>query len=334
MFVWRGGFALKLSELGEQGLIERIRGRVVHRSEDIIIGIGDDACAVKAYSGLLTLLTTDAFVEGNHFDLSYFSFKDVGTKAIAASFSDVAAMGGEPKYCVVSLMSPRTISVADVDGIMDGITECCDRYGVELVGGDAVGSVNLAVSVSVVGEVEPENIVLRSGAKPGDAIYVTGDLGASEAGRLVLSKGMSVADDVRRYVVARHKSPTPRIKESRGLVENHSIHSMIDISDGLSADAAHIARESEVKLVIRAPSIPVSPHVHAVEEASSVSVLDMALYGGEDFELLFTAAELGLEKVKGVPVARIGEVAEGRGVSLISADGTESPLLPRGFRHF
>jgi len=325
---------VKLSELGEQGLIERIRGRVVHRSEDIVVGIGDDACAVKAYSGLLTLLTTDAFVEGNHFDLSYFSFKDVGMKAIAASMSDVAAMGGQPKYCVVSLMSPRTISVADVDSILDGITECCQMYGVELVGGDAVGSVSLAISTSVIGEVEPENVVLRSGAKPGDVVYVTGDLGASEAGRLVLSERIGVADDVREYIGVRHRSPTPRIREARELVQSHTIHSMIDISDGLSTDATHIARESGVRLIIQASNIPISPHVRDVEDASSISALDMALYGGEDFELLFTTAELGLKEAAGVPVTRIGQVAQGKGVSLVSDDGTESRLLPRGFRHF
>lgn len=325
---------MDLSELGERGLIERIRKRIGPKSEDIVVGIGDDACAVKAYSALLTLITTDAFVEGNHFDLSYFSFKEVGMKSMAASISDVAAMGGVPRYCVISLLCSPKISVEDVDGILDGIEESCDGYGVELVGGDAVGSANLAISVTVIGEVETENVALRSGAKPGDSIFVTGDLGASEAGRLVLSKGIGLEKDVRTYIVKRHSSPTPRIKESRELVLNHSIHSMIDISDGLSIDAGHIAEESGVRLVIATDSIPICRQVHTVAGASSVTALDMALYGGEDFELLFTGAELDLKEVSGTPVTMIGRVEEGSGVFLISADGTETPLLPKGFKHF
>jgi len=325
---------LDLSELGEQGLIERIRRRIGRKSQDIVVGIGDDACAVRAYSALLTLITTDAFVEGNHFDLSYFSFKEVGMKAMAASISDVAAMGGVPRYCVVSLLSPPTISVADVDGILDGIEESCDEYGVELVGGDAVGSKSLAISVTVIGEVETENIALRSGAKPGDSIFVTGDLGASEAGRLVLSRGLDLDEDVRAYIVKRHSSPIPRVKESRELVRNQGIHSMIDISDGLAIDAGHIAQESGVKLVIAVESLPICPQVHTVAGASSATALDMALFGGEDFELLFTAAGLDLKEVGGTPITKLGQVEEGSGVFLVSADGTESPLLPKGFKHF
>lgn len=325
---------MDLSELGEQGLIERIRRRIGPKSEDIVVGIGDDACAVKAYSALLTLITTDAFVEGNHFDLSYFSFKEVGMKSMAASISDVAAMGGVPRYCVISLLSPPKISVEDVDGILDGIEESCDGYGVELVGGDVVGSANLAISVTVIGEVETENVALRSGARPGDSIFVTGDLGTSEAGRLVLSRGIELEEDVRAYIVRRHLSPTPRVKESRELVQNQSIHSMIDVSDGLSIDAGHIAQESGVKLVIAEESIPICPQVHTVAGASSMAAIDMALYGGEDFELLFTAAEFDLKEIGGTPITRVGQVKEGAGVFLVSADGTETQLLPKGFKHF
>jgi thiamine-monophosphate kinase len=325
---------MKLTDLGEQGLIERIRRRVGQKSADIEVGIGDDACAVKAYSGLLTLVTTDAFVEGNHFDLSYFSFKDVGTKAIAASISDIGAMGGVPRYCVVSLLSPGNVSAADVDSLIDGLLESCERFGAELVGGDIVGAPYLALSCTFIGEVEKENMVLRSGARPGDNVFVTGDLGASEAGRLVLSKKMSVQPDVRAYVTTRHKSPSPRLKESRELVLNHRIHSMIDISDGLSIDANHIADESGVKLRIDAGTIPISAHVHNVAGAASIPALDIALYGGEDFELLFTASALEVKNLGGVPVTMIGEVVEGKGVFIISPDGTESPLQPKGYKHF
>lgn len=323
-----------MSELGEQGLIDRIRARVLHKTDDVIVGIGDDASVVKAYSSLVTLVTTDAFVEGNHFDLSYFSFEEVGYKTIAASVSDIAAMGGQPRYCVVSLIAPSTVSVGDVDSLLDGMMECCDRYALELVGGDSVGSAILAVSVTVLGEVEIENIILRSGARAGDLVYVTGDLGSSEAGRLVLSRQMGLESKVGDYVAMRHRSPIPRIREARELVQNHTVHSMIDLSDGLSIDAGHIAQESGVRIKLDMDAIPVSPEVMVVAEASSTSALDMALHGGEDFELLFTAFDLNLDNIKDTPVRRIGEVTEGNGVFLASADGKEIPLTPRGYTHF
>jgi len=325
---------VRLSELGEQGLIDRIRKRILYRSDDIIVGVGDDSCAVRTYSSLVTLLSTDAFVEGNHFDLSYFALADVGFKVISASVSDLAAMGGMPRYCLVSLMAPPTISAGDMDGMIDGMLSCCSEYGLELVGGDSVGSAVLALSVTVIGEVEVENMILRSGARPGDLVYVTGDLGASEAGRIVLSTWPDVDRSIVEHLSKRHRNPIARVKEARELVTNHTVHSMIDLSDGLSVDAVHIAQESGVRLVIDAERIPISSEVKALAEASSASPLDLALRGGEDFELLLTGFDLDFEEVAGTPIRQIGEVKEGKGVFLVSADGSEKPLPPRGYSHF
>jgi thiamine-monophosphate kinase len=329
-----GGVSVRLRELGEQGLVDRIKSRILYKSDDIIIGVGDDSCAVKAYSSLLTLVSTDAFVEGNHFSLAYFSLEDLGFKAIAASVSDLAAMGGMPRYCLVSLIAPPTMSMGDMDSLIDGMVKCCSEYDLELVGGDSVGSTILALSVTVVGEVEVENMVLRSGARPGDSVYVTGDLGASEAGRIVLSARMEIERGIAEYVTRRHRVPRARVREARELVMNHSVHAMIDLSDGLSIDAGHIAKESDVKVVLEVEEFPISPEVKAVAEASSTSPLDMALFGGEDFELLFTSFDLGLTEVSGTPIRRIGEVKEGKGVFLLSVDGTETPLPRRGYEHF
>jgi thiamine-monophosphate kinase len=323
-----------LSELGELGFVDRIRKRIIYRSDDIVVGVGDDSCAVKAYSSLVTLVSTDAFVEGNHFSLAYFTLNDVGYKAIAASVSDLAAMGGMPRYCLVSLIAPPTISVGDTDSMVDGMLRCCREHGMELVGGDSVGSTMLALSVTVLGEVEVENMILRSGARPGDSVYVTGDLGASEAGRIVLSTQAGVEKSIAERVSTRHKMPRARVKEARALVMNHPIHSMIDLSDGLSVDAGHIAKESGVRLVLHAEEIPASREVRAVARAASTRALDLALFGGEDFELLFTALDLRIESIAETPVKRIGEVKEGAGVSLVAPDGTETTLHPRGYSHF
>jgi thiamine-monophosphate kinase len=325
---------VRLSELGEQGLLDRIRARVVHKGVDVVLGIGDDSCAVRFSPDLLTLVTTDAFVEGNHFDLTYFTLEEVGIKAAAASLSDVAAMGGAPKYCLVSLMAPGTISVADVDRMVEGIVGCCEKYGVELVGGDMVGAPCLCLSLTILGEAKPANMALRSGAKAGDIVYVTGDLGASEAGRLALSLGAPVPDETREYLATRHKRPVPRILEAKELVRRFRIHSMIDLSDGLSTDASHIARESGVKLLLDASSIPISPHVKALARAAGTTALDLALHGGEDFELLFTGAGSELKELKGTPVTKVGRVVEGAGVDLFTPDGAETPLSSKGYEHF
>ena len=241
-----GASPTTLAELGERGLIKRLRHRIPAPGPDVLLGIGDDAAAV-AWGGDTLLLTTDTLLEGVHFRRSTATLREIGAKAIAVNVSDIAAMGGEPCYALLALALPPSLAVADVDELYAGLLEMAQQHGVALVGGDtctAPGGVVL--SVTLVGRVAGEPL-RRSGARPGDAILVTGTLGAAAAGLAVLERGPdSVPPAVAEAVVRSHRVPTPRVAESRVIRASGWATAMIDLSDGLATDLGHIAAESRV----------------------------------------------------------------------------------------
>ena len=300
-----------LRTLGELGLIARLRRRV-RRSATVLVGIGDDAAVLRIPHGQRRLLfASDMLVEGVHFNRRSVSARDIGWKALACNISDIAAMGGHPRWAVVSLGVPRTAPVAFVDGLYAGLEHCARRFHMTLVGGDTVRAPQVIVDVAILGTVEPRHLVLRSGALVGDILFVTGRLGGS------LPSG-------------RHATFIPRLREAQALLKQLRVHAMMDLSDGLAADLRQMSRASGVTFRIDADRIPVSNAARTVFHA---------LMDGEDFELLFALSAREAARVPrrlgNCPVTRIGSVIRrGIGVELLHTDGRVRPLLPRGFRHF
>ena len=335
-----GASPTTLAELGERGLIKRLRHRIPAPGPDVLLGIGDDAAAV-AWGGDTLLLTTDTLLEGVHFRRSTATLREIGAKAMAVNVSDIAAMGGEPRYALLALALPPSLAVADVDELYAGFLETAQRHGVALVGGDTCAAPGgVVLSVTLVGRVAGEPL-RRSGARPGDAILVTGTLGAAAAGLAVLERGQNrLPPAVAETVVRPHRVPTPRVAESRLIRASGWATAMIDLSDGLATDLGHIAAESRVGARVDVDALPVSEGTRAAAQALGADPLRWAVSGGEDYELLFTAApdhaaELGqvVTARTGTPVHRIGEVRPvDEGVRFVR--GGRPYVVEPGFDHF
>lgn len=296
-----------ISKIGEFSLIERFR-KSISTDSSVFKGSGDDCAVLEFNKDYYQLFTCDMIVEGVDFTPRT-EPSLIGRKALAVSISDIAACGGIPRHTVVSLGIPRNTSVSYIDKLSKGLFSLAKEYKVNVVGGDLSRSRKVVLDVSMLGLVEKKYLVLRSTAREGDIIFVTGKLGGSIEGR--------------------HLEFTPRIKEARYLVENFKVNSMIDISDGLGQDLHHILKESNVGAVIYENSIPLSKQARGIKDA---------LFMGEDFELLFTLSskEAGrlLKKKQGIFTA-IGKITDKRyGVRLIGENNKERFLLSRGFRHF
>ncbi|HDN67617.1 MAG TPA: thiamine-phosphate kinase, partial [Firmicutes bacterium] len=245
---------MRVRSIGEFGLIERIKKWVTPDDSSVVVGIGDDAAVVQDRPDLYRLITTDAFVEGVHFRREFATPWQIGWKAMAANLSDIAAIGGEPRWAVVSVAFSETISVEEVEELYRGMNAVSSSFGCSIVGGDTSFSPDrMLISIAVIGEVEKERLTLRRGAKIGDAICVTGELGGSEAGLQVLKEKGPTDEDV----VRRHLEPRPRLREARTIGEVCRIHAMIDISDGLSSEIHHICHESRVGARLFAAKIPI-----------------------------------------------------------------------------
>jgi thiamine-monophosphate kinase len=326
---------LKLRELGEFGLIERIAGRVSLKT-GIAIGIGDDAAAVEPSAGLHTLVTTDMLVEGVHFDLRLCDPVTLGSKSLAVNLSDIAAMGGRPRHFLLSLAIPDDLSVEFLDGFIEGMLTLGEEFGVALIGGDTCSSpTGLVISVTVMGEQVPGLIARRSGARPGDQIAVTGTLGDAALGLEQLKAGAREG-----MAVARHLAPIPRVWEGLKLAEAGIPSAMIDVSDGLLADLGHILDLSGTGARLFLEKLPLSDCLLAMQPGFCEDPFSFPLSGGEDYELLFTATPVKMTAAHsalaatGTRLTVIGEVTAGRKLSVLSADGTEYPAPRRGYDHF
>lgn len=330
---------MRVRSIGEFGLIERIKKWVTPDDSSVVVGIGDDAAVVEDRPDLYRLITTDAFVEGVHFRREFATPWQIGWKAMAANLSDIAAIGGEPRWAVVSVAFSETISVEEVEELYRGMNAVSSSFGCSIVGGDTSFSPDrMLISIAVIGEVEKERLTLRRGAKIGDAICVTGELGGSEAGLQVLKEKGPTDEDV----VRRHLEPRPRLREARTIGEVCRIHAMIDISDGLSSEIHHICHESRVGARLFAAKIPICPGAREIARKMGRSPMDYALGGGEDFELLFTLCPGEVERVRShllnnirTPVTVIGEIVElEKGVVLVGEDGREREMPQSGYQHF
>jgi thiamine-monophosphate kinase len=298
-----------LSQTGEFGLIHRLR-KQVGQAASVVKGIGDDAAVVPFSSRKYLLLTADMLVEGTHFTRKT-PAKAIGHKAVACSLSDIAAMGGAPKYAVISLGAPPTLETEFVTELYGGLQATAEEFGVALVGGDTVKSDRIIVNVAMTGEVAKRALVTRGGARKGDLIFVTGPLGRS------LQSGW-------------HLWFTPRLAQAHFLVRHFKPSAMIDISDGGAADLGHILEESRAGAILDERSLPLR----------NGAKLKDALYDGEDFELLFTlspgkAARLQRLQKKGHFFRNIGEiVGRAQGLRLRAADGKLKRISLKGYTHF
>jgi len=329
-----------VSDLGEFGLIRRWTEMLgTSAGRGVVVGIGDDAAVLEAGGGKLLLVTTDMLVEDVHFRRSYTPMDALGWKAMAASVSDIAAMGGVPTFAFVSVGLPVDAQLDAADDLYKGLAEMAGEAGVSIVGGDTVSSGKLVINVTLMGEVEPQFLALRSGARPGDALVVTGTLGDAGAGLELLQRGLA-AGSAHRCLDA-HLRPRPRLAEARAAVATGGVHAMIDISDGLSGDLRHVCSMSGVGAVVDEGAIPISGEARRVAGDTGLDVLNLALHAGEDYELLMATAADAAEEVCAavrrcgrVGAAVIGRIVEGTELVLHRTDGTEVPLHHGAWQHF
>lgn len=335
-------FNMKVSELGEFGLIEQIK-RVVSRLEKaspsrrcLMVGIGDDS-AVWSNEGDVELATTDTLVQGVHFRPGMISWRELGWKSLAVNVSDIAAMGGHPTYVLVSLSLPGSVEINDILDFYRGMVSLSNRFGMVIAGGNIAQSPLVVITLTVMGTLGRglKSPLLRSAATPGDLIGVTGNPGLSAAGLRMMATGMGLDAVTARLFRRMHNTPVPRVTEGQTLRES-GVRCAIDISDGLIGDLAHICQMSGVSAVVRLENLPVHPRLKSVFPAD---YLDMALYGGEDYELLFTARPRVMPLVKKklkCPVTVIGEViAKGKDmVTVVDSSGRQVPHGLGGWEHF
>ncbi len=326
---------MKLADLGEFGLIDRIARRV-SPAPGVLIGIGDDAASVRTGDGRVSLLTSDMLVEGVHFDLTTTDPVRLGRKSLSVNLSDIAAMGGIPRYVLLSLAIPPTIPAEFVEELVGGMNGCADRFGATLVGGDTCASRrDLVLSITVVGEQTSDRVVSRAGARPGDLVCVTGDLGESALGLRELQAGVRVSP-----AIDRHLDPLPRMETGRLLAEAGIPSAMIDVSDGLLADLGHILERSGVGAELESDLVPLSPYFRETAGRYHATPLELAVTGGEDYELLFTvppAREAELRRFAAgmsCPVTVIGRITAEKGLSLRDRCGTPVVVAGSGYRHF
>ena len=359
---------MEIAKLGEFGLIERLTKDIKINNASTVKGVGDD-CAVLHYPDTETLVTTDMLMEGIHFDLTYVDMKHLGYKSAMVNISDVFAMGGTPRQIIVSIALSKRFVVEDMEAFYEGLHLACDKWGIDIVGGDTTSSMTgLAISITCIGEAKKEDIIYRNGAKDTDLICVSGDLGAAYMGLQLLEREKMVyysqVQDIQKklketkdskriealqreldeawqpdfagkeYLIQRQLQP-----EARGDIliklREAGIHptAMMDISDGLSSELHHICKQSGVGCRVFEKFLPIDYQTAVMAEELNMNVTTCALNGGEDYELLFTCP-IGdnetLQNMEGIKV--IGHITKPElGMQLVSRDGNEFELLSQGW---
>ncbi len=336
-------YDMRISELGEFGLIERISALVARAEKRLpegrvkpLIGIGDDAAAWPG-EDTIQLATTDSLVEGVHFTLDNISWQQLGYKALAVNLSDIAAMGGIPRHALVSLALPGNTELDGVLKLYEGILELAAEYEVAIIGGDTTESPIPVISITVLGVTSGNNIrpLTRSSARPGDKIAVTGYLGAAAAGLKILKQNISITAKVSETLKKAFLKPQPRIAEGI-LLSECGIETAIDISDGLVADLGHILRQSGVGARVDTTKLPIHP---MVKESFPDEALGLALSGGEDYELLFCGSDKAIKSVTekaACPVSIIGEITDNNKCQpmLLDKYGKPYETSETGWEHF
>ncbi|ABG59775.1 thiamine-phosphate kinase [Cytophaga hutchinsonii] len=337
----------ELSEIGEFGLIDRLKEFLPAKSDKVIKSIGDDAAVIRTDENVFQFISTDLLMEGVHFDLAYTPLKHLGYKSVAVNVSDIAAMNGTASHIVVGIALSNRFSVEAIEELYTGMKLACDAYSIDLVGGDTTSSRSgLGISVTVVGEGREEEVAYRSGAQVNDLICVTGDLGAAFMGLQVLEREKQVylANPEmqpelldKEYIVQRQLRPEARVDviksfKTLGLKPN----AMIDVSDGLASELLHICKESNVGAYIYEDKLPIDPMTFDTAREFELDPLTIMLNGGEDYELLFTIPQADYEKVRNHPdISVIGYIKSAdEGVNIYTKGDHLVPVTAQGWNHF
>ena len=337
----------ELTSIGEFGLINHLTEHVEIYNSSTIKGIGDDAAVIKYDNEKQTVVSTDMLVEGVHFDLSYVPLKHLGYKAVSVNLSDICAMNATPKQITVSIAASNRFSVEALEELYEGILFACQKYNVDLVGGDTTTSPSgLIISITAIGEANKSDIVYRNGAKEKDLLCVSGDLGGAYMGLQILEREKAVFQaapgaqpqlEGYDYVLERQLKPEAR-RDVHGLLQSLGVRptSMIDISDGLASEIKHLADNSAVGFDLYEEKIPVSPKTIEAAKEFNLDFTTCALNGGEDYELLFTIKPADYEKIKGNPsLTVIGHAtADTMGCRLVTRSGETITLSAQGWNAF
>ncbi|MFM1932668.1 MAG: hypothetical protein RL226_1971 [Bacteroidota bacterium] len=334
-----------ISELGEFGLIRKLTTPFELNNASSKLGVGDDAAVLKHTA--LTVVTTDMLTEGVHFDLMYAPLKHLGYKAVTVNLSDVAAMNAEPRQILVSLGVSSRFTVEALEELYSGIRAACAKYQVDLVGGDTTTSRSgLTISITALGEVSEGKLVRRSGARKGDLLVVSGDLGGAYMGLQVLEREKAVFKDAPtaqpeldgfEYILERQLKPEPRLDVIKMLDELNVVPtSMIDISDGLASEIFHLCSQSKTGIRLYEDKIPIDQQTYDTAREFDLDPTLCALSGGEDYELLFTIPQEAYEAIKDLPhFSVIGYMTEAsEGYEMITKDGHQVPLQAQGWDAF
>jgi len=333
---------MNLAELGEERLIERLRRGGLARPRGVVKGVGDDAAVFRVTPGYVAVVSSDLMVEDVDFRHAWTAPGDLGAKAAEVNLSDLAAMGARPREAVLGLALPPATEVGFFDDLVAGFRDALARSEVNLVGGDLSRTAGpLVLAVTVFGEAREEELVYRHGARPGDLLAVTGDLGAAAAGLLIAERGEAVPGGPgRETLLAALRRPRAHIAEGLYLAASGATRAMIDLSDGLARDLGHVAAASGVAAVVDVEALPLSQALRLTASELSVAAVELALHGGEDYCLLAALDPARSEAVRSGFAARfgrelsvIGVVEAGSGLTLRS-QGWRGPLVARGFDHF
>jgi len=325
----------------EQQLIEQIRRAVPSAPggafrRELLLGIGDDAALLAPSRRAQCVLTCDAFLENVHFLPRVHPPESVGYKALARATSDLAAMGARPHCFLLSLALPAPRLGAWFDGFLRGLARAARRFSLVIAGGDTSRSASVGISITVLGSAEPGRAVLRSGARPGDLLFVSGVLGRAQLGLELILRGLYREKRWRRLLLP-HFEPPLRLALGAWLAENRLASAMIDTSDGFSTDLGHICAASRVGARVWRDALP-SVAVPPLLRARGFDSGDFALHGGEDYELLFTVPRRLVQKIprrfRGVPLTPCGEITREKKIVLVNGHGRSSRLTPRGWDHF
>lgn len=330
-----------VADLGEFGVIARLTAALPPHA-GVVLGVGDDAALLDVGNAVSLLAATcDAQVEGTHFRLGYATPEEIGQRVLAVNLSDIAAMGGTPQFALISLLVPPDLDAAVLDGIYVGLRAEAARFGVAIVGGNVARSERLAFDITLLGLVARDRALRRDAAHAGEALLVTGTLGAAAAGLHLLNDpalAARLAAGDRAALLAAQRTPEPRIAAGQWLAR-HGATAALDVSDGLAADLAHLCAASGVGAVVEAETLPIMAATRAVATALGMAPADLALFGGEDYELLFTApAEIAeglagnLLAEVGTPATIIGHIRAEGGLELARM-GQKVPLAPKGWDH-
>ncbi len=336
-----------IEDIGEFGLIDRLQTILGEPADaELIRGIGDDAAVFRKSDGLYQVMTCDALIEGVHFDLTITPMRHLGFKSIAVNVSDVVAMNALPRFAAITLGIPHSVSIEMMEKLYLGVRDACHTYGLIVVGGDTTAARQLSISVTIIGEVMENRVAFRRGAQPGDLICVTGDLGSGYAGLKILIKERialqeATADfrpDLKDFdhVIQRQLRPEARLDvisnwERGGFVPR----ALIDISDGLASEVHHICRQSGCGALVRQDSIPIHEQVKTAAVLFEDEPSNFALFGGEDYELLFAVRPSDFSRIDDGTAMVVGLFTDPEeGVRMQIDDGEYVELLPGGYQHF